>query len=193
MFVVQLRSSVARLGARHRRLRPALVLAAAMLAGWVVADRVQALDQARRAWDSTVTVWITADATIRTDGSIAARPVEVPRALVPDGAVAVDPSGTVATRPLGAGRIITSDDLAVDRWPGDGRRGVSVPTDESSLPLTVGAVVDVVSSGVVLAADGVVMAVEASATVVAVPADAAPAVAAAALERTASLVLVRSA
>ncbi|MFN8020594.1 MAG: hypothetical protein U0Q03_03605 [Acidimicrobiales bacterium] len=189
MFVVQIRSSLSRVGARHRWLRPILTLSLAAGVGWFVAGRVEALEQAERAWGDSVTVWVTDTSTDRTTGPLTAHPMQAPVALVPEGAVTTDPSGRAASHPLAAGAIVTRTDLVGDHLPGPGRRGVAVPVDDTAVPLGPGDHVDVVAAGQVLAADATVMSVSATSVVVAVDEHDAAAVAAATVERTAVLVL----
>ena len=109
--------------------------------------------------------------------------------LVPDAALADLPPGAVARHDLVVGEMLTTADVAD---PGDlladGRRGVAVPADDTTLPVRVGDRVDVVSLGRVLAADGVVTELGPTVVVVAVDADAAAEVAAAVVDRTVALV-----
>ncbi len=185
MLAVHVRSFLT----RHVRVRRLLAGTLALLAASVVWSRAASLDQERRAWGDTRTVWLS-DRTAAGD-PVVGRPVRAPLALVPTGAVSTDPTGALAHRHLAAGEIVTELDLRRDgSMPGTGRRGVSIPADDSTLPASIGDVVDVVSDGRIVSRDAEVMRTTPTAVVVAVDVDDAAAVAAAAIERRAALVLV---
>lgn len=190
MLAVRLRSFLARHPGVHR----ALVLALALTAGGLVAAETAGLRAERRAWGATSRVWVT-DAGVDGGTPVAARAVDAPRALVPEGAVSSDPSGRPARRSLGSGEIVTGADLTdgdpLARGPGTPgeRRGVAVAADDTTLPVAVGDRVDVVAEGRTLATGGEVLSASPTAVVVAVAADRAAEVAAAALERRVALVL----
>lgn len=185
MFLAHIRSFLA----RHRSMHWALVAAVAVAAGAAVADRSAALDRERRAWGTSATVWVAAS-DVAAGAPVTARRVEAPLALVPATSTAADPTGAIARRPIAAGEVLTTsaigdaDDLVPPGW-----RGVAIPADDSTLAVRVGDRVDVVAAGGVLAIDGVVIEVFPANVVVAVAAEAAPAVASAALDRLAVLVL----
>ncbi|MCB0998849.1 MAG: hypothetical protein KDB40_06075 [Acidimicrobiales bacterium] len=187
MLAVHVRSFLA----RHVRARRLLAGTLALLAALTVWSRAAALDHERRAWGDTRTVWLADDTTA--GDPVVGRPVLAPLALVPAGAVTVDPTGMPAHRRVPAGAIVTEHDLRRgSSLPGAGRRGVSVPADDTTLQASPGDVVDVVSDGDVVARDGEVMRTSPTAVLVAVDAADAAAVAAAAIERRAALVLVSS-
>lgn len=184
MFAVHVRAFFA----RHPRTHRALVVALAIAAGAIVASQTMAANAARDAWGERHTVW-TAHHDTATGEVVTARAVEVPVGLVPAAALDVAPSGVVARHDLAAGEILTTSDVATsEELLGDGRRGVAVPADDTTLPATVGDRVDVVALGRVLAGDAVVTEVRPTVVVVAVDAAVAAEVAAAVLDRTASLV-----
>ena len=160
-------------------------LAVAVLAGGTasaVAARLDDVDATRRAWGDTARV------------AVAARPhepgaplvvhvAEVPVALVPD--AAIRPPGTaalVARQRIAEGEIVTAPDvtgagplaLVPEGW-------LAVPVVESPPSgAAVGDRVAIVSEGVVLTGEAVVVDVRDDVTLIAVPAEAAPAVPAAA-------------
>jgi hypothetical protein len=122
----------------------------------------------------------------------------VPIALVPPSAIGTgvdDIAGLVARQHVGTGEIVTTDDvgrlgqtapaaLVPDGW-------LAVPIVESPASgAQVGARVQIVSDGVVLAPDGRVVGYHDDVTLVAVPADAAPAIPAAAAAGGVALLLV---
>lgn len=193
MLVVRVRSFLA----RHPGLHRGVVLALALGAGGLVAAETAGLRAERRAWGTSVQVWVSSAGTAGGE-TIVARAVEAPQALVPEGAVGTDPSGTAARRSLTAGEIITVADVVDDGLlaaepgtPGTSgrRRGVAVPADDTTLPVAVGDPVDVAADGRILASGGVVLAVSPTVVVVAVDADRAADVAAAAVDRRVALVL----
>jgi hypothetical protein len=175
--------------ARHRAVHWALVATVALAAGATVASRSAALERERRAWGASAVVWVATDDVIAGQAVIARR-IEAPLTLVPATSVRADPTGTAARRDIAAGEVlITSAVGGDDDQVPPGWRGVAIPADETTLAVRVGDRVDVVAAGAVLATDGVVIEVLTANVVVAVDADAAPAVASAALDRFAVLVL----
>ena len=107
-----------------------------------------------------------------------------------EGAITAAPTGSIARQHVGPGEILTDNDVVgsmSDTVP-VGWRTVAVAADERTLEVSTGDRVDVVADGVVLAADGLVIARQTSTVVVAVPAELAPLVAVAALDGRAVLV-----
>jgi hypothetical protein len=171
------------------------VLVAALAGGVGVAVRVQlqALDEARRQWADTATVWV-ADHDIEPGDSIQARRRQLPLVAVPADAVIDLAAGTVARQRIATGEAIVEVDVAVGRGPAaaavDGE--VVVPISDPLLATApVGADVAVYADGLVLAADGHVVHVDDAVVFVAVAAGDGPLVAAAAQLRTASIVFTR--
>ena len=185
MLLANIRSFLA----RHRAVHWALVAIVALAAGATVASRSAALDRERRAWGASAVVWV-ATGDVIAGKEVSARRIEAPLTLVPATSVRADPTGTTARRDLAAGEVLTTSAVG----DGDGQvppgwRGVAIPADETTLAVRVGDRVDIVAAGTVVASDGVVIEVLIANVVVAVTADAAPAVASAALDRFAVLVL----
>ncbi len=184
MLLAHLRSFLA----RHRAVHWTAVGGLALAAAAIVAAQSSALDRERRAWGAARTVWL-ASADLAPGDPVVAHAEQVPLALVASTAVVGRPDGLIAHRSVSAGEVLVSADVGTDDdlVPAGWRR-VAVATDESSLRLRPGDHVDVIASGAVVARDGVVVEVGPAAVTVAVPVDAAPAVAAAALERLAVLI-----
>lgn len=176
--------------ARHRAARWVFVTALAGVVAAVLAAQSAALERERRSWGEGRTVWI-ASTDLAPGDPVLVQAVSAPPALVAPTAVIDDPSASIALRPVATGEILVIGDVG-DRdelAPAD-RRRVAVAADETTLAVSVGDVVDVidaVAAGAVVATDAVVVEVTPTAVVVAVPASAAPMVAAAALERRAVL------
>lgn len=146
-----------------------------------VLDRLDRVDAARDAWGESRMVWVAvtpADA----GQPIHAERRAVPAAVVP-AAVADQADGTVARQRVGAGEIVTAADVAVSDRPQalvpDG--WLAVPVVESPRSgAQVGDRVHVASDGFVVTADAIVVATLDDVTLLAVPADVAAAVPAAA-------------
>ncbi|MFN6119454.1 MAG: hypothetical protein ACK5CE_07445 [Actinomycetes bacterium] len=184
MILVRLRTFLA----RHRAVHWTLVASAALAAGALVATRVAAVERERLAWGESVTVWV-ADAEVAAGGAVAARRTAMPLALVPDGALTVEPAGATALRTVGRGEVLTHRAVGDPRsLVGAARRAVAVPADDTTLPVEVGDRVAVVAAGAVLATGGVVVEVRPTVVVVAVDATDGAAVASASLDRLAVLV-----
>lgn len=174
--------------ARRPRLRRTLVGALALAAGGLVASRAVAADRAADAWGERRIVWVAAHDHVR-GTELAARPVEAPVGLLPDRILVEVPDDAIARHDLVAGELLTTGDVITPAdLATDGRRGVAVPADDTTLPVRIGDVVDVVALGRVLATGGVVTEVGPSVVVVAVDEHDAAGVAAAASDRSAALV-----
>lgn len=173
--------------ARHRAVHWVIVGSIALATAAILATQSAALERQRRSWGEARTVWVAATDLAPGD-PVVTRAVSAPRALVAPSAVVDDPMGLIARRSRGAGEMLVLADVgAADDLVPVGWRLVAVAADDSTLPVTPGARVDVMASGTVLARDGLVIATGPASVTVAVPAAAAPAVAAAALERLAVL------
>jgi hypothetical protein len=186
LLLVRCRSHLA----RHPGHFWAVVVALAGVVTLVVLSQLSAARRAESAWSDRVGVWVAVGDTDAGD-LVAVRAVELPAAAAPTRAVVDDPSGSIARRPIVAGAVLTDLDLADGRDDliPTGHGAIAVAFDDTTLPVIVGDVVDVVADGAVVAAHGVVIERTDSAVVVAVDIGDAPAAALAALERRASLVL----
>ena len=184
MIIAHVRSFLA----RHRLVHWALVASFAIGTAALVASRTAELDRRIESWGTSRTVWVAATDLAPGDAAVA-RATAVPVAVVAPGALDAEPVGQIARREVGAGEMLVEADLgAIDRLVPIGWRHVAIAADEATLPVDPGDRVDVVAAGSVLAADGIVVQVGPAAVVVAVEPVSAPAVAAAALDRTAVLV-----
>lgn len=159
-----------------------LIVALAIGVAASVHDRMAALDAERAAWGTTVEVWI-GNGDHEIGDEIAAAHAEIPAAVVPDGAVADSPTGMAARQRIGRGEIITDGDvMAPDDEDALAPAGwLITPLDEPTPSgATLGERVQVVSGGYVIADRGVVVGFVEEVTLVALPADIAPLVPAAA-------------
>lgn len=183
---------------RHRLARSpwiywAVIGGLALLAGVAVAGATSGVEAARRAWGDTRTVYVAATDVAPGDGfagRIARR--DFPEPMIPAAAVsAIDPDA-VARQHVAAGEVIVGADVAAT----GGLRSL-IPAGWLAVAVSeavpsgaaVGDLIRVASGGVVLADEGVVVAVTAAAVVVAVPADAAAQVGQAAASGDVSLLL----
>ena len=185
MLAVHVRSFLA----RHRAVHVGLVVALALGAGLIVHAQSQQVARLADAWGTPRTAWVAARPLAPGD-PIEARSLSVPDVLLPPGAITAAPTGSIARQHVGPGEILTDNDVVgsmSDTVP-VGWRTVAVAADERTLEVSTGDRVDVVADGVVLAADGLVIARQTSTVVVAVPAELAPLVAVAALDGRAVLV-----
>jgi len=171
-----------RMVARRPWLQWLLIVALAAGVTASVHDRMKALDAERSAWGATTDVWVS-DTVHATGDEIVAVRSEVPVAVVPDGALDESPIGLTARQRIGLGEIVTEDDVMV---PDD--EGALVPAgwlitpvDESTPSGSeLGERVQVASGGYVIADRAVVVGFVEQVTLVALPADIAPLVPAAA-------------
>lgn len=168
-----------------------LVGAFALTIAAVLVSQSRQVVHARDSWGTSVEVWVAAADT--SPGSvIVVERRAVPLAMVPDDAVeGAWPAGVLARQALTAGEIVVAHDVGAGRLSllPDGWRAVAVLADEGTIPVAVGDHVDVVAAGVVIASAGVVVQAVAGVVVVGVSATDAPAVATAALDRTAVVVV----
>ncbi len=169
-------TAIRRTSARHPWIQ---WLAIGALAIGVVASvhtRLAAVDAAREAWGDPVAVWI-AGANTEIGEPLRVSRATVPAAMAPPGAVREPPEGLVARQRIGVGEIVTDVDvmaagdtgsLAPDGW-------LLVPLEERPPSgAATGERVVVVSDGYVLSEDAVIAGAVDRVTLVAVPADVAP-------------------
>ncbi len=152
------------------------IVAVAGVAGLGAARALAAVDAARQSWGEQVTVWV-ATADISPGRTIRAESRRVPRAVVPTDAVAQLPAQAVARQRLGTGEMITSADVSASGTAGllpDGWVALVVPS--SVAHFGVGDHVNIYS-GDQLISNGSVVDTSETEVMVAVPADAAPAMA----------------
>ncbi len=166
-------------------------VAIAMLAGAVALGTARAMagvDAQRRSWGQQATVWVASQA-IEPGQPIRSKSRQVPRATVPSGAVEVAPDNSVARQRIGAGEIVVDIDVSAPGPAGlvpDGWVAFAVPA-----PVAQWSIGDHVR---VYAADqfvdaGVVVGGGDSGSMVAIPVDAAPAMATALLADTVTIAL----
>jgi hypothetical protein len=164
---------------------PALVSGVVALGA---ARAVAAVDTARRSWGGQRNVWMATKA-IEPGQPIVALEREVPIAVVPVDATDTSPSGTVARQRVGLGEIITNADVAASGISGlipAGWTAFAVPASIDHF--TVGDHLNVYSSDQLIA-DGLVVDEGDTELMVAIPADAAPTMAAALLADAVTLAL----
>ncbi|MEL6893166.1 MAG: hypothetical protein AAFP84_16350 [Actinomycetota bacterium] len=176
--------------ARHPWVRWSVVVGcvAVVIASWL--ELRDATIEARNAWGERIEVWVAARDHEPGD-SVEVVSTAMPRTLVPAAALDAEPADEVARRRIAVGEVVVGPDVA-----GPPRPVALAPTGSVVVavadPLVpdapLGAAVLVVAEAVVLADAGVVTSVHDGVIGVAVPAPAAPAVAAAARQHLASLV-----
>lgn len=164
---------------------------AAVAASASLLARSDRIDAARASWGETRRVWIAATDHAPGDPlTVTAR--DVPVAMVAD-AAASDPEGRSARQHIVAGEIVHDVDLVAPDGP-QARTPpgwLAVPISESPASgARIGDRVHVVSDGVVVSADGLVVGVHDDVTLVAVPSEAAPTIPAAADAGSLTLLLV---
>lgn len=180
---------------RRRWLTTAAALTAALLVGGATMSSLRAVEAERARWgEAAPAVRVRHDLAVGdVIGPDDVEAVRWPKAVLPARAVAEPTIGARAVRPIGAGEVLTQDDVTVSGPLGlvpAGWRAVAVRREVlAGLPVGPGDRVEVVASGRVLAA-GVLVAVVDGGTLVGVPAEVAPAVADAALLGDAAVVWV---
>ena len=155
------------------------VAVAAAGAGGSVLERSDRIDAQRAAWGATQGVWV-ATSDHGPGDPLSAERRDVPSAVVPDGAVN-DVDGLSARQHLAAGEIVHSSDVVALTGPQalTPTGWLVVPVNESPVSgAVIGDRVRVVGDGVVLSAAAVVVGHHDGSTLIAVPTDEAPAVAA---------------
>jgi hypothetical protein len=170
------------------------VLLVALAAAAVVAAATSRVDDARRAWGQPRRVVVaTADLVPGDPLDDATELRTVPSPVAPATALERAAPGAVARQHVGAGEIVVAVDVAARDAPQalipDGWSAVAV-AEAVPTGADLGDAVRAVADGVVLAADGVVVGRSEAAVLVAVPDDAAPAVATAAAAGDLALLLV---
>jgi hypothetical protein len=172
--------SARRLIGRHPWIHWLVVGTVAIALAATVLDRLDRVADARESWGHTHAVWVAATEH-RSGEPLDVVRRELPAAVVPDGAVA-ELEGLLARQRIGAGEIVTAVDVA----PAAGARSL-VPDGWLGVPVVesprsgagVGDRVSVASDGFVISSAAIVVALVDDVTVVAAPADEAPAIAAA--------------
>lgn len=166
-------------------------LSITVVAGMVGLGAAQALadvDAARRSWGEQQTVWVASAATEPAQ-PIMAEARSVPRAVVPAGAVGFAPKGSIARQRIGLGEIIVDSDISATGSVGLIPEGwVAFAVEATVSHFAVGTHVNAYSGDQFVAA-GLVVDVGESDLMVAIPADAASAMATAVLADTATLAL----
>jgi len=185
-----------RLLARRPWIHWLVVLAAALATGAALKQRVAGIDDAREAWGEARQVLVARRDTV--PGELLEVDVrDVPAAIVPQGAMdrSSGAERLIARQDVSAGEIVTAIDvgragqagpeaLLPDGW-------AAIPIVESpAAGATIGARVQVVGDGIVLAPDAIVVGYHDDVTLVGVPADAAPMVAAGAQAGALTVLLV---
>lgn len=171
-----------------------VVAIAAIGAGASTLARADRVDAERAAWGVTRTVWVTGVDHLPGDPLTAHR-VELPEALVPDGAVdATDTIDDLAARQfVAAGRVVHTTDVVAGVGPQSLTPigWLAVPVNESPVSgAALGDRVRVVGDGVVLSAEAVVVGHHDGSSLVAVPSAEAPAIAALAAQQGVTLLLI---
>jgi len=166
-------------------------LSIAVLAGMVGLGVTRALadvDAARRSWGEQQTVWVTSTA-IQPGQPIVAKGRSVPRAVVPTDAVDSAPDGSIALQRIGPGEIIVGSDVSADGSVGLIPEGwVAFAVAAPVAHFAIGDHIDVYSADQFVGA-GLVVGLGESDLMVAIAADAAPAMATAVLGGTVTLAL----
>jgi hypothetical protein len=176
--------AVRRLLARRPWIYWLVVLVIALVAAATVRQRVAGIDEARRGWGETRSVLV-ALGDARPGQSIAVEVRDVPAAIVPPAALPGDSAGDalIARQGVSTGEIVTAADVGRSGYEGaaallpDGWAAVPV-VESPPLGAAIGDRVRVVSDGIVLAPDAIVVDYHDDVTLIAVPVDVAPTVAA---------------
>lgn len=187
MWLAHVRSFVA----RHRAVYWSFVVCLMLVVGVTVSTQSRGVVRAREAWGRSIDVWVSRTDTLPGQ-AINTQRMAMPAAMVPGSAVtAAPPAGSVARQHVADGEIVVSTDIGTGRLPllPDGWRAVAIAADDTTIALAVGDHVDIVAGGSVVSADGVVVEVQPGAATIGVIEASAPVVAAAALDRTAVVVI----
>jgi hypothetical protein len=161
---------------RHRWLRRVLVACLAVAAAATTLERVDRIDAARDAWGRTRPVLVAAHDHAPGD-PVTVDVRHVPVAMVPPAAVdAADAAGLVARQRIGRGEVVNALDVTSDGPLGLAPRGwlVAAIVESPGSDAAPGERVQLVSEGVVVAAEAIVVGHTSDATLVAVPSDDAP-------------------
>jgi len=172
-----------------------LVVAVSIALAASVFSRLEGVDAARRSWGTTQPVLIAATDTAP-GAALIVRIEHVPMALVPESAVDAAQAGSalIARQHIAGGEIVTELDVSpaitgVLALVPSGWRVTSVIENPPSAAQP-GDHVELVSDGVVIAAKALMIGVQNDTTLIATPADVAPAVALAAHADTLTVLLV---
>lgn len=167
--------STRRLLARRPWIQWVVIVAIATAIAASVDAQLGRVDAERRSWGSTTTVLV-ATGPIEVGGPLRVARRQVPEALAPQGAIG-DAEGALARQRIGTGEIVTEVDVVADGGPQAMTPAgwLAVPVVESPPSgAAEGDRVQVVSGGFVVSADAVVVGGFDEVTVLAVPADEAP-------------------
>lgn len=156
----------------------------------VVRAQLGAVDDARGSWGRTRRVLV-ADVTLEPGGTVQVTGVELPEAMIPDGALTEWPAGATLRQRVAAGEVLVDIDIGALPGPAalaEPGTAVVALSDPLSRGLTIGLAVQIAADGLVIAEDGVIVGVVDEVVFVAVPHRDAATVAAAAQSGLASLV-----
>jgi hypothetical protein len=149
------------------------------------------IDAARAAWGATEAVAVAVEPA-RPGQPVVARARHLPVAMIPAEAVRLLEPGAVARQDVAAGEVLVAHDVVAPRGPAAlvpaGWQALAVAEPVAS-GVAAGDRVAAVSGGIVLSAQGLVVGTTAEGVLVAVPADAAAQVAAAAIKGELALLL----
>jgi hypothetical protein len=174
--------------ARHPWIYWLSITVVAGMVGLGAARALADVDAARRSWGEVETVWVASAAT-EPGQPIAPEARSMPRAVVPAGAVRSVPEGLIARQRIGPGEIIVDSDVSATGSVGLIPEGwVAFVVAAAVSHFAVGAHVEVYAGDQFVAA-GLVVDVGEADLMVAIPVDAAPAMAIAVLADTATLAL----
>lgn len=166
-------------------------LVVALLCAVMVTSVLSVLNRAeaaRRSWGDSRTAWV-ASRDIAPGESVSATATDLPMAMIPVDALADPPDDAVATQHIGIGEIVTGVDVGSGPFTlvPDGWQAIAIVTDPATLPAEPGDHVAVYAAGSLIAPDGVVIDIDDTSVVVAVPGDVVAAVSVAALDQRAVL------
>lgn len=180
-----------------RRAQGTVVIAIALIIGMFCTHFIMSAHDSKKKWSAYQTVLVT-KSNVRAGELLTANNttrVQVPSVFVPQQSLAAVPRNGTARVALSPNTIVSvgltlSDDTSI-AIP-EGWRGVAMPSDLPAPPLSPGDVVDVVSTDLTIASGALVIGVSSTSGItIAVPAEAAPAVATAFRVGEASLVLAK--
>jgi hypothetical protein len=180
--------------ARRPWIRWLVVAVLALGVGVAVASELAGVRREREAWGRSTTVYVaTKDLAVGDPVADAVERREVPSVVVPLSALADLPAGGSATQHVSVGEIVVAGDVAAATGPRalipSGWLGIDLSDVANPALFAVGDPAAVLGGGATIAASAVVVEVGPTDVVVAVPFADAPAVAAAANERTAVIAL----
>jgi hypothetical protein len=181
-----------RLLARHPSIYWVTCTALAGASALMVHAQLAALDEARHTWGATRNVLV-ATADHEPGDALHARATALPSAMVPQSAISEAATTATARQRIAAGEVIVADDIARGGGPAGradpGERVVGL-TDALARNIVVGADVEIIADGVILANRARVVDVVDDVIFVATAPTDAPAVAAAAHDGSAALIFV---